>query len=113
MTNNYFAIERSGQCIDHAIIKKDDGTIAFQDIMEMSYNEIKSYKDVDVLVTSIMDAVNEYFDSVDEQTIITLVAPDDVFIWSIIIGLGDTADTLNYGFVDWQKDGKSYRYKKN
>lgn len=113
MINNYFTIERSGQCIDHVLIKRDDETIAFQDVMNMSYSEIKSYKDIDTLVTCLMDTTNEYFDSIDEQTIITLVGPDDVFIWSILIGPGDTSDELKYAFVDWRKDEKSYRYKKS
>lgn len=113
MVNNYFAIERTNQCIDHLCIKRDDGTIAFEDIMNMSYNEIKEYKEIDVFVTGIMDASNEYFNENDEQTIVTLIGNDDIFIWSILIEPSENEDQLNYAFIDWQKDGQSYRYEKN
>lgn len=113
MTNNYFTIERSGKCIERLLIKQDEVNAAFKDIMDMSYDEIKSYKDIDVLVNSLMDATNERFDGADEQTVVTLIGPDDVFIWSIIMGPGDVSDELKYAFVDWKKDGKSYRYEKD
>ena len=112
MTNNYFAIERMNRCIDHIFIKREDGTMAFEEVMNMSYEEIKIYKDIDAFVTVFMDATNEYFNESDEHTIVTLVDGDDVFIWSILIGPGVDNDELTYAFIDWKKDGKSYRYEK-
>jgi hypothetical protein len=80
----------------------------------MSYDEIKAYEHIDELIVGVMDAANEYFGSKnDEGTMITLVGEDDLFIWSIIIGPGDNDDEFKYSFVDWTKDGKNYRYKKD
>lgn len=114
MTHNYFAVERAGRCADHVYIKCDDDTVAFEDVMNMSYEEIKSYAYINEFVAAIMDAANENFGSEhDEQTLITLVGEDDIFVWSVLIGPGDNDDELRYAFVDWKKDGKSYRYEKD
>ena len=110
--DNYFAIERDGKWINHVCITRDDGTIAFQDVMSMSYDEIKEYTDIHELIAAVMNATNEYFNCDDEQTLITLVGSDDVFIWGILIGPSDNDDELRYVFIDWQKDGKKYRYEK-
>ena len=59
-----------------------------------------------------MDATNQCLPNKDEQTIVTLVGEDDVFIWSIVIGVEDNGDDVRYALVDWKKDGKSYRYEK-
>lgn len=115
MTENYFSIERNGGiCLEHGCFKNADGTIAFENVMNMSYDEMKSYEDIEAFILFAMDATNNYLnDDNNEQTIITLIGKDDVFIWSIIIGPGDNDDELKYVFVDWKKDGKSYRYKKD
>lgn len=113
MTDNYFAIERNGKSIDHVYIRREDGTIVFEDIMNMSYEEMKSYKDIDAFVACVMDITNIYFNESDEQTLITLIDKDDVFIWGVVVGPGENEDQLNYAFIDWRKDGKSYRYEKN
>ena len=110
MSNNYFAIERKGKCVDHIYIKNRDDTIAFEDVMNMSYAEIVSYDNIEEFVYCIMDVTNLYFDDTDEQTIVTLIGEDDVFIWSII--LGPDGEDLRYCFVDWKQDGKYYRYEK-
>lgn len=112
MNNTYFSVERNGKCVDHVLIKREDGSIAFEDVMSMSYEEVKTYEHIDEFVTCIMDATNKHFDSNDDQTIVTLVGEDDIFIWGVLIGPGDSADELRYAFVDWSKDGKSYRYEK-
>lgn len=113
MTNNYFAIERNGRCIDHLRIRRDDDTIAFEDVMNMSYDELKAYEGIDVFIAAIMDATNERFNESDDQTAVTLVRADDVFIWGLLIGPGDEEDEFKYCFIDWLKDGKKYRYEKN
>jgi hypothetical protein len=112
MNNTYFSVERNGKCIVPALLKLDDGTVAFQDVMNMSYDEIKEYKDIDVLVAAFMDATNAYFQESDDLTVITLIGEDGVFIWGILVGTGDNDDEFKYSFVDWQKDGRSYRYEK-
>ena len=44
------------------------------------------------------------------EPLVTLIDEDDVFVWSIIIGPGES-DEIRYVLVDWKKDGKSYRYE--
>lgn len=113
MTKNYFAIEREGKNLDHVYLRHEDGNIAFEDIMNLSYDEMKAYDNMSEFVTAVMDAANVYFEASDEQTIVTLVGEDDVFIWGILIGPGNDEDELKYVFIDWHKDGKNYRYKKD
>lgn len=110
MTNNYFAIERTGRCVETLIVG-EDGAILFEDLMKMSYEEMKAYDNIEGFVVTVMDMVNTYFEENDEPTTITLVGEDNVFIWGILIGPEDK-DGLKYAFIDWKKDGKSYRYEK-
>ena len=111
MVKNYFSIERSGKCYNGAVFRDNDGNIAFEELMNMSYDEVKEYDNMDVFVECVMDASNQLFGTSDEQTVITLIGEDNVFIWSVIVGTGDNEDDLKYVFVDWKKDGKSYRYE--
>lgn len=111
MTQNYFAIERKDKSLDHVYLRLIDGNIAFEDIMSMSYEEMKAYDKIDEFVTAVMDSANVYFKSVDEPTIINLIGPDNIFIWGILIGPGDQNDELKYAFIDWHKDGKKYKYE--
>jgi hypothetical protein len=103
---SYFAIEHDQKCIDHIVLKDKDGNVAFGDYLNLTYGEMKSREDLDEFVVAIFGAVNN---SDNSQTLVTLVGDDDVFIWSIIIGLVD--EDLRYILVDWKKDGKSYRYE--
>lgn len=109
MSNNYLVIEREGKYADRVSLRKDDGTPAFEDVKSMSYEEIKSYENAEEFVVAVMDATNDYFGESDEHTLVTLVGDDDVFIWGIVIG-PDDGDQIRYAFVDWKKDGRSYRY---
>ena len=110
MSKNYFAVERGGQCIERVAIGNRYGDLAFAETLDMSYDEIKNYEYISDFISCIMDATNTRFGDDDEQTIVTLVDEDDIFVWSIIIGPGDTEDELKYVLVDWKKDGKLYRY---
>lgn len=112
MSNNYFALERGSQYFENMCMQAQDGSILFEDVMNMSYDEIKTYDNLESFVDCAMDLSNKLFNSKDDQTIVTLVGADDVFIWSIIMGPEDE-DTLRYVLVDWKKDGKQYRYEKN
>ena len=112
MNNTYFSVERAGKNIDHVLIRHEDGSVAFEDVMGMSYEELKVYNHIDEFVTCVIDATNKHFNDSDDQTIVTLIGEDDIFIWSVLIGPGDSADELKYAFIDWTKDGKSYRYEK-
>lgn len=111
MTKNYFAIERKGCCFEHMCITNNLGYLMFEDLMNMSYDEMKSYDKLEEFVASAMKISDELFESNDAETVITLVGEDDVFIWGIIIGPEDN-ESLRYVLVDWTKDGRSYRYEK-
>lgn len=112
MTKNYFAIERQDRCFDHMCITNDLGAIIFEELMDMSYNEMKAYDKLEEFVATAMKISNELFESDDEETVITLVGEDGVFIWGIIVGPEDD-DSLKYVLVDWKKNGKKYRYQKD
>ena len=105
----HFAIEREGSFLGDGVLLDNNGNVAFQDLMRMNYDEMKSYDRIEEFVVSVMDAANARSDVFDGQTIVTLVGDDDVFIWSVIIGVKDDGD-FNYAFVDWKKDGKTYKY---
>lgn len=109
MTHNYFAIERSGQCVE-TLIKGNDGAVLFEDLMNMSYEDMKAYKNIEGFIVTVMDLVNAHMGEHDEPTTITLVGEDNVFIWGILVG-PENADELRYAFIDWKKDGKSYKYE--
>lgn len=114
MQKNYFVVERSGKSIDNISIKRDsDGVIMFEDLMSMSYEEMKTYKNMDSFLDCMMDAANNFFHEGDDQTLITLIGSDDVFIWGILVGPGENEGSLKYAFIDWGKDGKKYRYQKS
>ena len=106
----YFAVERNRQSISNVIITASDGSIAFKETMEMSYDEIKTYDGLEEFVVHVMDATNQHFDDGDAQTCVTLVDDDGVFIWGIIIGPGDNEGDLRYVLIDWRKDEKRYKY---
>lgn len=107
MNKNYFALERNGKCLENIIFKVEDNVV-FEDLMNVSYEEMKVYPDIEAFVVSVIDATNDLGGT---QLIVNLVGPDDVFIWGIIIGI--YGDDYNFAFVDWKKDGKNYRYEKN
>jgi hypothetical protein len=114
MQKNYFVVERSGKSIDNMVIRRNnDDTVMFEDLMSMSYEEMKSYKDMDLFLDCIMDATNNFFHEGDDQTLVTLIGSDDVFIWGILVGPGEKEGSLKYAFIDWGKDGKKYRYQKS
>lgn len=108
MGKNYFAIERNGQCWDH-VLPVEVGNEQFKKFKDMTYDEMKSNEDLDYFVAATMESVNRFTDSEDDQTIVTLVGEDDIFIWSIIMGPGENGE-IRYSLVNWKKDGKSYRY---
>ena len=108
---NYFAVERGDSCWDKVILRDKDYNVAFEDLMQMSYDEMKQYEHLDEFICAVMDATNRKSDEEDDQTAVTLVGEDGVFIWGLVIGPSDIDDDLHYVMVDWKKDGKSYRYE--
>lgn len=112
MTGNYFSIERNDRCIENIMFKNDNGEFIFQEVLSMTYDEITSYDRIEELVECVMNATNIFFEDNDDQTILTLIGKDGVFIWSILVG-PDADDAIRYVFLDWQKDDKKYRYQKD
>ena len=108
MSKNYFAIERNEECWSPVILA-DRGTPTFEEFLDMSYDEMKSSAMLENFVVASMEAADRICGIDDDQTIVTLVGSDDVFIWSIIMGYEN--DDIRYCLVDWKKDGKSYRYE--
>lgn len=105
---NYFAIEHGGNYYDHVVLKDSDGHPVFTDYLDMDYETMKYSTDLEDFVCAVMEAADE--DGGADQTVITLVGEDGVFIWGIIIGY-DEDDMLRYVLVDWKKDGKNYSYE--
>ena len=110
MTNNYFAVEHNGKTIEHVVITNDNGETMFGDLMNMSYEDMKRYKDIDAFVATVFELTNNQFGNSDEQTIITLIDENDVFIWGILMGPGK-GDEIKYAFIDWRADSKLYKYE--
>ena len=107
---SYFAIERNGDMWDHVTIQDLNGNIVFDNYLDMSYDEMKSQDDLENFVVAVMEATNVKVNGDDEQTIVTHIGNDDIFIWSIIMGPDDDR-MINYALIDWKKDGKNYRYE--
>ena len=108
MSKNYFAIERNGECKSPVILADRNGNVAYAEFLDMSYEEMKSSETLEDFVVAAMEAADRVCGVEDDQTIVTLVGSDDVFIWSIIMGYEN--DDIRYCLVDWKKDGRSYRY---
>jgi len=108
MSKNYFAIERNEQCWTPVILADRNGNPAFEEFFDMSYDEMKNSALLEDFVVAAMEAADIVCGVEDDQTIMTLVGSDDVFIWSIIMGYEN--DDIRYCLVDWKKDGHSYRY---
>ena len=81
MTKNYFSIERNGKCLDKMVLMFE-GNVDFEDLMDMSYEHMKSYEDLDRFIIAVSDATNECGGN---ELIINLVDSDDVFVWGIVI----------------------------
>jgi hypothetical protein len=85
------------------------GNPAFEDFLDMTYEEMKSSDRLNDFVVASMIAADRKSNGFDDQTVVTLIGEDNVFIWGIIMGPGEDED-IRYNLVDWKKDGKSYRY---
>ena len=109
MSKNYFSIERNGQCWTPVILADRNGNPAFEEFLNMSYDEMKVSALLEDFVIASMDAADRICGVEDDQTIVTLIGDDDNFIWSAIMGYEN--EHLRYALVDWKKDGKFYRYE--
>ena len=108
--SNYFSIERNGQCHDKIVFQDYADNNVFMNVVDMSYNELKEYEDLDAFVAVVMEAADNTIGTEDDQTIVTCIDENDVFVWSIIMG-SDGDDGIRYVLVDWRKDDKRYKYE--
>ena len=105
---SYFVAEVNRTCIEDIAWIDRDGNPVFTDFFNMTYDEMKNAEDLEEFVHANMEsAVTEFGDSAD-QVIVTLVDEDDIFVWSIMMGIVD--EELRYVLVDWKKDGMNYKY---
>ena len=109
MSKNYFAVERNGQCWTPVILADKNGDPAFEDFLDMSYEAMKNSVLLDDFVVAAMESADRICNVDDDQTIVTLIGSDNVFIWSVIMG-SDNEDDIRYCLVDWKKDGHNYCY---
>lgn len=109
MSKNYFAIERNGECHAPVILADRNGNMALAEFLDMSYEEMKNSALLEDFVVAAMESADRICGVEDDQTIVTLVGNNDVFIWSII--MGSENDDIRYCLVDWKKDGYSFRYE--
>ena len=110
MTNNRFCIDRNGDIIENVVLCNDNKETMFEDLMNMDFEQMTNYEHMEDFVVSSMDAVNEIYGGADEDTYVTLVDKDGVLIWSVIMGPGENEGDVKYNFVDWRKDGKTFKY---
>ena len=111
MSNNYFAIERNEEFWTDVIMADENGNPVFEEFLDMSYNDMKDSALLEDFVVAVMDAANRMTGNKDDQTVVTLIGEDDVFIWGIMMEKDvDLEDHIRYVLVDWKKDGKSYKY---
>ena len=105
---NRFAIECNDRFIENVCLTDSNGNPIFTDFVNMTYDEMKSSEDLENFVDANMDAAICMFGNNIDQVAVTLIDENDIFIWSIMMGIVD--NQLRYVLVDWKKDGKNYRY---
>jgi hypothetical protein len=114
---NHFTIERNGRCWESAekIVNNRVNMVSsrIDELKNATYEEMKSKHWIEGFIMAVMETADELSGTKGDQTIVTLLDENGVFIWSIIISAADNYEIdfeVNYAFVDWKKDGKSYRY---
>ena len=106
---SYFAIERNGKCWSPVVLMNENGEPIFNEFLDMDYEGMRSSARLEEFVVVCMNASNDASGTSDDQTIVTLIGDDDVFIWSVMMGPSEN-DDIKYNLVDWKKDGRTYRY---
>ena len=107
--SNYFAIERNGETKVPVVLGTNNGNVAFENFLSMTYNEMKSNEHLGEFVDAAMIAADRMFGTDGDQTIVILIGEDGNFIWSVLMSCED-GDNIRYALTDWKKDGKNYRY---
>lgn len=111
--NNYFVIEQNDKYLEGVVLLDAEENILHEEIMNMSYEEMKKYDKLEDFLWEAYFASESYFETKGENTVINLVDGDDTLVWGILFGLDpDNEELLRYCFVDWGVDGKVYKYQK-
>lgn len=107
---NYFAIEKNGECYSPVLLADSDGKPAFSEFLNMSYEEMRDSEQLEDFVVAAMEAAERKGNSNEEfnDVVVTLIGEDDFFIWGIVMSA--EGDNITYKVVDWQEDGKRYKY---
>ena len=112
----HFTIERNGRCwesADKLASRVNMIQSRVDELKNSTYDEMKSKHWIEGFISAIMEEADELSGTSGDQTIVTLVDEDGLFVWSIIIAGTENYEAsweVNYAFVDWKKGGKSYRY---
>ena len=110
---NYFVIEQNDKHVDGVVLLDAEGEILYEDLMHMSYEEMKTYNKLEDFLFASQEASDSYFNTDGENTIVNLVNEEDTLVWGILFGPDpDNEEYLRYCFIDWGIDGKIYKYKK-
>ena len=113
MTGKYFVIEQNDKHVDGVVLLDAEGEILYEDLMNMSYEEMKTYDKLEDFLFTSQEASDSYFDTKGENTIVNLVNEEDTLVWGILFGPDpDNEEYLRYCFIDWGKDDKIYKYQK-
>lgn len=110
---NYFVIERNDNYLEGVVLLDSDQNVLHEEIMNMSYEEMKEYDKLDDFLWEAYFASESYFETKGENTVISLVDSEDTLVWGILFGPDpDDEEALRYCFINWGEDGKIYKYQK-
>ena len=105
--NNYFVIEQDNYYVDNVVLLYTEGNVLYEELMDMSYEEMKAYDRLEDFLFSAHEVLNE------KDTLISLVNEEDTLVWGILFGSdSENKEYLRYVFIDWGIDGKVYKYQK-
>ena len=110
---NYFVIEQNNHRVDGVVLLDKDQNMLYEDLMNMTYEEMKEYDKLEDFLFEARDASDLYFGTEGENTVVNLVNEEDTLVWGILFGPdSENKEYLRYVFIDWGIDGKVYKYQK-
>lgn len=110
---NYFVIEQNDNYLEGVVLLDSDQNVLHEEIMNMSYEEMKEYDKLEDFLWEAYFASESYFETKGENTVISLVDSEDTLVWGILFGPDpDDEEALRYCFINWGEDGKIYKYQK-
>ena len=110
---NYFVIEQNDNYLEGVVLLDSDQNVLHEEIMNMSYEEMKEYNELEDILWEAYFASESYFETKGENTVISLVDSEDTLVWGILFGPDpDDEEALRYCFINWGEDGKIYKYQK-